>query len=201
MANVPGPAAGGEAASVGESQTRPDGPRLVLVTGIMAAGKSSVAQRLAEALPRCVHLPGDVFRRMIVSGREEMGPEPSAAALAQLRLRYRLAVTAALGYRAAGFSVIHQDTIVGPMLREVVALYAANPLHVVVLCPSADVVAAREAGRDKRGYTRFAVEQLDAVLRDGTPRLGLWLDTSTMSLEETVDRVLANLDAALISAE
>jgi dephospho-CoA kinase len=38
-------------------------PRLILVTGIMAAGKSTVAQLLAERLaPQSVHLRGDVFR-------------------------------------------------------------------------------------------------------------------------------------------
>ena len=49
--------------------------RVYLITGVMASGKSTVAQRLAERLPRAVHLRGDVFRRMIVSGREEMRPD------------------------------------------------------------------------------------------------------------------------------
>ncbi|MDQ0761187.1 putative kinase [Streptomyces canus] len=44
---------------------------VVLVTGVMAAGKSTVAQALAERLPRAAHVRGDVFRRMIVSGRAE----------------------------------------------------------------------------------------------------------------------------------
>jgi predicted kinase len=48
-------------------------PRIVLITGNMAAGKSSVAQALAERLPRSVHLRGDAFRRMIVNGRAEIG--------------------------------------------------------------------------------------------------------------------------------
>lgn len=43
------------------------GPCVVLITGVMAAGKSTVAQLLAESLPRAVHVRGDVFRRMIVS--------------------------------------------------------------------------------------------------------------------------------------
>ena len=47
-------------------------PQIVLITGAMAAGKSSLAQALAERLPCSVHLRGDSFRRMIVSGRAEM---------------------------------------------------------------------------------------------------------------------------------
>jgi adenylylsulfate kinase-like enzyme len=42
---------------------------VIVVTGIQAAGKSTIAQALAERLDRPVRLRGDLFRRMIVSGR------------------------------------------------------------------------------------------------------------------------------------
>lgn len=58
---------------------------IVLITGAMASGKSTVAQALAERLPRSVHLRGDVFRRMIVNGRAEMTFELSAEARRQLQ--------------------------------------------------------------------------------------------------------------------
>ncbi|XYH98465.1 hypothetical protein ACMHYB_01505 [Sorangium sp. So ce1128] len=74
------------------------------------------------------------------------------------------------------------------------------PLHVVVLCPAAAVVAAREAGRAKRGYSDpSAVLDFDRVLRAETPRLGLWLDTSTLTVEESVDESLAHLTEARVS--
>ena len=44
--------------------------RFYLITGVMASGKSTTAQALSEQLPRCVHLRGDLFRRMIASGRQ-----------------------------------------------------------------------------------------------------------------------------------
>ena len=47
---------------------------VILITGIQAAGKSTVAQALAESLPNSVHVRGDLFRRMIVNGRVDMGP-------------------------------------------------------------------------------------------------------------------------------
>lgn len=56
----------------------------------MAAGKSTTAEALALKLDKCVHLRGDVFRRMIASGREEMSAAPSEEAVRQLHLRYRL---------------------------------------------------------------------------------------------------------------
>ena len=169
-------------------------PDLILVTGIMAAGKSTVAQLLAERLaPRSVHLRGDVFRRMIVNGRAVLGRDLDAEARAQLELRYALAVAAAGRYLDAGFHVVHQDIVLGEALARVVAAYTAagRSPRVVVLCPSPEVVAAREAGRAKVGYRGIAVSDLDRALREETPRIGLWLDSSALTPEETAERVLA----------
>jgi cytidylate kinase len=174
-------------------------PGILLITGIMAAGKSTVAQAVAERLPLSVHLRGDVFRRMVVNGRVEMTPETSDVALAQLKLRYRLSVMTADLYCEAGFSVVYQDVILGDDLSEVVDLLQKWPLYVVVLCPSPDVVAQREAARNKTGYGDWTPEMLDEGLRNATPRLGLWLDTSTLSVEETVDAIFAQIDQAAIS--
>ena len=79
-------------------------PTIILITGIMAAGKSTIAQALAERLPYSVHLRGDLFRRLIVNGQAEMGFELSAQALAQLHLRYDIATTVVEMYLAGGFT-------------------------------------------------------------------------------------------------
>ena len=169
----------------------PSAPRLFLITGTMAAGKSSVAQALAERLPKSVHLRGDAFRRMIVGGRAEMTASLSEEAERQLWLRYRLAAAAAGLYLQAGFTVVYQDIIIGPALAEVAALYQHHPLSVVVLCPRADVVAARDAARAKTGYPdRADVQVFDRVVRHETARIGYWLDNSDLSVAETVDAIL-----------
>jgi predicted kinase len=174
-------------------------PGIILITGIMASGKSTVAQRLAERLPRSVHLRGDLFRRMIVGGRVDMGPSPSDAAFTQLRLRYELSATVADRYCAAGFTVVYQDVIIGPMLQEVVDHLKENrPLYIVVLCPSPDVVAQREANRGKVGYSGWSPHDLDRELRANTPRLGLWLDTSNLTVDETVAALLTRLEEAAV---
>lgn len=167
-------------------------PEIILITGIMASGKSTVAQALAERLPRSVHLRGDIFRRMIVSGRLEMTPDAPDEALHQLQLRYELAASAADLYCDAGFTVVYQDVILGPILNDVVArLKRHRRVAVIVLAPSPEVVAQREAGRDKTGYGEWTPAMLDHGLRTDTPRIGLWLDTSSLSVTETVDAILA----------
>ncbi|WP_249168596.1 zeta toxin family protein [Alkaliphilus sp. B6464] len=44
---------------------------IYVITGVMASGKSTIAEALAKSLDKCVHLRGDVFRKMIITGREE----------------------------------------------------------------------------------------------------------------------------------
>lgn len=118
----------------------------------MAAGKSIVARLLAARFEYGVGLEGDVFRRNIVAGRAEMTADPSPRALEQLRLRYRIAASAADAYVDAGFTVAVEDVVAGPLLAEYVELIRSRPLHVVVLMPSLEAIAARD---DARGACRL----------------------------------------------
>lgn len=171
-----------------------------LLTGISAAGKSTVGQLLAERFPRSVHVRGDVFRRMVVGGREQMRSGAPPEAERQLDLRYRLAATAADAYAAAGFTVVVQDIVVGPALGAYVERIASRPLHVVVLVPSLDAVNRRERERAKTAYVADGPSpaDLDRYLREHTPRIGLWLDTTEQRPEQTVDEILARADEALV---
>lgn len=173
---------------------------VILVTGIQAAGKSTIAQALAERIPRSVHVRGDLFRRMIVNGRADMGPaDPSPEAVSQLRLRYALAATVADGYADARFTVVLQDIVLGSHLAHMVAAIRARPLHVVVLAPRADVVESRDSRRHAaRGKVAYkpgdeSAATLDRYFREHTPAIGLWLDTSDQTVEQTVDEVLARV--------
>jgi predicted kinase len=168
-----------------------DHAAMVLITGIPAAGKSTVADRLAARFRLGVHVRGDVFRRMVVTGRHEMTPTPSKEAWRQLQLRYRLAAQTADTYYEAGFSVVVQDVAIGPVLTTYVNAIKARPLVLVVLAPRPEVVARREAARTKVAYRDDAtITALDMALREETPRIGLWIDTSTQSPDQTVDEII-----------
>ncbi|MEU5836222.1 AAA family ATPase [Streptomyces diacarni] len=164
---------------------------VIVISGISAAGKSTVAQALAERLDRSAHVRGDFFRRMIVGGQVNMTAEPDPEALAQLRLRYRLAAASADAYCAAGFTAIVQDIVLGEHLAEMTELITSRPLAVVVLAPDPDAVLEREQQRAKTGYgPHWQPRELDAVLRQSTARIGLWLDTSRQTVDQTVDEIL-----------
>ncbi len=167
------------------------GHAIVLITGIQAAGKSTIAQQLAQRLPRSVHVRGDVFRRMVIRGRAEMTPDPTPEALTQLRLRHQLTADVSHAYFDAGFTVVAQDVILGDYLPEMVRMIRRRPLLVMVLAPRPDVAAARDAARAKHAYGTWSADQLDGILQNHTPRLGLWLDTSAQTPDQTVDEILA----------
>jgi predicted ATPase len=166
-------------------------PRLFIITGAMAAGKSTVAESLARRLEKSVHLRGDVFRKMIVNGAPVMGPELSPEASQQLALRHRLACEVAEGYIEAEFTVVYQDILVGQSLQEVADRLRHLSPAIIVLVPRPEILARRDQARGKTGYgEHFPPTALASVLEHGTPRIGLWIDNSDMSIAEVVERIL-----------
>src|SRR3954452_12829068 len=164
--------------------------RVIVITGAMAAGKSTVADLLAIRLPKSVHIHGDVFRRMVVNGRAEMTPNPSPDAIAQLNLRYDLAAMAADRYAEEGYDVVIQDVILGKDLADFVKRIETHERYLVVLSPSVSAMEWREEQRSKDGYVHLSPGALDDVLRRETAQIGYWLDSSTQTPDETVDDIL-----------
>jgi hypothetical protein len=174
-----------------------------LVTGVQAAGKSTVADLLAQRFDRGVHIRGGQFYRWAVRGWVHAGDARTDEARRLLDLRYRLSALAADEYCAAGFSTIVQDNIFGDDAIRWLESVAARPRHLVVLRPSLAVVHAREQARHeatgKIAYRpgEFSVEDLDEFLAQ-TPRIGLWLDTSAQTPDETVDEIMRSPSAAVV---
>lgn len=168
-----------------------------IITGIMASGKSTVAEALAGRFPRSAHVRGDVFRRFIVNGQAEMnGPSLSEDAVRQLHLRQDLAAATARRYAEEGYTVVLQDILIGPDLESMARRFTGFDVHVIVLCPAAAAVAARdEHRRQTRGKIAYiegglTPESMDFILRESTPKIGLWMDTSALTIEQTVDEIL-----------
>lgn len=159
----------------------------------MASGKSTVAELMAKKIKRSVHLRGDIFRKMIVSGREEMSEKPSKEAESQLDLRYQLTAKVAKGYSNAGFTVIVQDNYYGEKLPYILELLTPEKVEPIVLTPTADVIREREHNRGKSGYIGFDVDSLHKEFLKTTPRIGLWIDNSKEQPHETVEHIMNKL--------
>lgn len=87
--------------------------------------------------------------------------------------------------------------MLGEDLRTYAGLVRTRPLSVIVLAPRPEAVAVREAERSKTGYgAAWSVGMLDEELRTRTPRIGLWLDTSELTVGQTVEAILAERERA-----
>jgi len=185
------------------AQTTPDAAALaglpapvLVVTGAMASGKSTVAEALARSFPLAAHVRGDVFRRFVVSGQASMDPPLSDEARAQLDLRHVLAAQTADTYAAAGFTAVVQDILLGPDLVRFTARLRTRPRYAVVLVPDAASLAARDAARHKQAYGAWTTDEFAAAARE-TPG-GLHLDTTGWTVAETVAQILDRLDEARV---
>ncbi|WP_371243892.1 AAA family ATPase [Streptomyces pimonensis] len=180
----------------------PAEPRVLVVTGIPGSGKSTVGALLASRFDPAVLIEGDVLRRMVVTGRAEMTPDPSPQALRQYDLRLRHLAMLTRSYTAEGFTVIAEDNLLGEHLERFVGLLGGvRPCHVVVLAPQPETVLRRDAGRARQAYDGqgWGARELDEVFRRDTARIGLWLDTTGQKEDETVQEILDRLDESVLS--
>lgn len=174
-----------------------------LVTGAQASGKSTVADLLARRFDRGVHVRGGQFYCWAVRGWVHVGDPDEREARRLLDLRYRLSALVANEYAAAGFTTVVQDNIYGADVERWLDAISAGEKHLVVLRPTIHVVEARDAHRQRTigkvayrgGFTPAINDQHVASTRQD---LGLWLDTSDLSPEETVDVILTQADQARV---
>jgi predicted kinase len=173
----------------------PTQPAIIVITGIQAAGKSTIARLLAARFERGAHVEADVLQRMVISGGEWVGDPgpPSAEAGRQLRLRLKNMCLLGKSFFDHGFSVVLDDIIIGDRWRHIQEELEGYPFTLVVLAPTTEVVLDRDANRGKPPLGVRWAEYLDAELRRTMAGVGTWIDSSGQTPDDTVDQILASI--------
>jgi predicted kinase len=171
---------------------------VTLLVGPPAVGKSTAARALCARFRRSVHVPVDEVRTRVLTGYAPPEPGWPAPLVEQVRLARESALDSAQRYAAAGFAVVLDDFVDPPLLQEYDVLSSWPGVRQVVLAPTRDEARRRCARREldpaMRRYIEDGIDLTFDILQTAAASLqrrGYHLvDTSDLTVEQTVDRVL-----------
>ena len=179
---------------------------IFVISGTQGAGKTTISALLADRFERGAHVSADTLQKMIVSGTEwpdavtvnRDNPNVVGEAGRQLRLRLHNMCLLGKSFLDHGFTAVLDDIVVGTRVHDVIDELAGTLFYFVLLMPDPETVRERERGRGSRLYEEW--EWFTESIAGTTPRVGLWLDTSHQTPDQTVDEIMARAwDEALVA--
>ena len=170
-----------------------------IFNGIPASGKTTTAKEFAKKFPKAALISRDDLQDQIVSGNVRPNGLPKEEAYFQTDMNIRNQCALAQSYLQHGFIPICDDVVGENQLAIYKELLKNNQIHLVTLNPPLDLAKKRDEQRNNE--SRFYVQQSQIKRGEILQNLvltvsnqGLWIDNSTISVEETVDYILKNVE-------
>ena len=174
-----------------------------IFNGIPASGKTTTAKEFAKKFPKAALISRDDLQDQIVSGNVRPNALPKEEACLQTDMNIRNQCALAQSYLQHGFIPICDDVVGENQLAIYKELLKNNQIHLVTLNPPLDLAKKRDEQRNNE--SRFYVQQSQIKRGEILQNLvltvsnqGLWIDNSTISVEETVDYILKNVEKCIV---
>jgi len=176
-------------------------PRIIIISGLPGAGKSTTARMLASQMGRGAYVEADKLQEMIAAGGvwPDGSPNITAEAERQLRLRLHNACLLARSFAEHGFAALIDDIVIGQRLEQAIQEFRGTSFGFVMLLPDFELV--RERWRSIGSPFVDQWQWIDTEIRTRTRRVGLWLDTTSLTPEQTVQEILRRVDETLVSSQ
>lgn len=172
---------------------------VLVISGLPGSGKSVTTRAVVARLSRAAHVEADVLHDMVKQGRAwpkgGERPQPGDEFDVQLSMRLEQACLLARSFVGNGFTAIVDDIVIGPRLGQLIEHLQGVDTRFVMLSPDFEVVKARWRAIDSP-----FVDDWDWIEEERlqTDRVGLWLDSTTMTIDDVAREVLDRLDDAII---
>lgn len=179
-------------------------PWVFIITGPAGAGKSTVSRALCERFDRCAHIDVDQVRwRFLISGyvppEGRALPEQREEARRQRALATLNATALARNFVSAGFRAVIDDVLeTAAELDDYLGELSGLDVAFVTLLPDAAALRSRDEGRPEEQRMGERAEELRQIIAANGEARGVRLDTSGLSVDETVAAMLERAGEARV---
>jgi adenylate kinase family enzyme len=162
-------------------------PKIVVITGPPASGKSTLTVKLAENSKKGVAINVDEMRHMIKGGY--IAPwKKSAQAQKQKELAIKNTCLIAKNFYKTGFDIFIDDVITSKKEVNIYKKLLPTKFELFLILPKKEVLLKRDSARTERMGKR--AEELHDIF-DSIKSKYNWtiIDSSNLSIEETITKI------------